>query len=96
MRACGLTAVVLGIHGLAGLEEGVHEEGLVVGIHLLEAQVQLGAGGQVRAEGRQGDELHQLHVGDVAETAVIRVCTAHLPVNQSHITSGDTFHLPVN
>lgn len=84
MWACGLTAVVLGVERLAGLEEGVGEEGLVVGIHLLAAGVQLGAGGQVRAERGQRDELHQLHVGNVAETAVVRVRPAHLTVDQSH------------
>lgn len=36
-----LTTVVLRVHGFAGLEEGVCEEGLVVGVHVLIGQVRL-------------------------------------------------------
>lgn len=75
-----LTTEVLGVQRLGGLEERVGQEGLVVGVHLLAVLIHLGAAGQVRPEGGQRYELHQLHVWDVAKTAVVGVCSAHLEV----------------
>lgn len=96
--SCRLTTEVLGVHGLRRLEEGVGEEGLVVGVHLLAVEVGLGAAGQVRAEGGQRDELHQLHVGDVPKAAVVGVSTAHLQRHKHEAkwggTSADRLNLP--
>ena len=74
----GLTTEVLRVQRLGGLQEGVGQEGLVVGVHLLAVLVHIRAAGQVGTEGGQRYELHQLHIWDVAKTAVIGVGSAHL------------------
>lgn len=50
----------------------------MVDVHLLAGGVQVRTAGQVRSEGGQRDELHQLNVWDVPEAAVIGVSPAHL------------------
>lgn len=73
-----LTAEELGVHGLWGLEEGVGQEGPVVGIHLMAVLVYFRTAGQIGPKGGQRHELHQLYIRDVAEAAVVGVSTADL------------------
>lgn len=72
------TAEVLRVHGLGGLEEGIGQQRSVVDVHFWAAEVNVRTAGQVGTKGSQGDELHQLHIRDVAKAAVVRVCTANL------------------
>lgn len=76
-----LTAVVVGVDGLICAEKRVGEEGAMVRIHLLLRLHRVRTQRQVRARSGHRDELHQLHVWDVAEAAVVRVSPAHLTCN---------------
>lgn len=73
-----LTAVVVRVDGLVRTKKRVGEEGAMVRIHFLLNLHWVRTQGQVRAKGCHRDELHQLHVWDVAEAAVIGVSSAHL------------------